>query len=343
MTVLFPVQRGIDGFAPLIVVADIRERGRGSVTRAATQHLDGDRGVYWHDALWRTCPPVTRAFGGRVRSCCVGDVRIASSTLGAADVRWTDRLIAETTDRFFLIWVQRAGSAEIRQGGNRAPLAAGDLTIIDAGAPHQIRMSTGCQSRMFRVPRNRFGSSQSSVARLAGVPIFGASGSARVVSSFLDALADEAGSRCELGPAFVGHGIGLVADLADELVAAADVTAGGAELRARVVAHIEEHLGDLRLSVTGIARAHGLSVRSLQKLFALTGQTVTETIRHRRLEAIRKELERPGSRTRTIAAVARDFGYFDAPHFSRSFRRAYGLTPREWQQRAARWRGLPAR
>jgi AraC-like DNA-binding protein len=313
------------------------------MTRPATQRLDGDRGVYWHDALWRTCPPATRAFGGRVRSCCIGDVRIASSTLGAVDVRWPDRLIADTTDRFLLMWVQRAGSAEIRQGGNRAVLAASDLTIIDAGAPYRIHMSPDCRSRMFRIPRNRFGSSQSSVTRLAGVPIFGASGSGRVVSSFLDALADEAGSRGELSPAFVGRGIGLVADLADELAAAADVTADGGELRARVVGHIDEHLGDPTLSVTGIARAHAVSVRSLQKVFALTGRTVTETIRHRRLETIREELERPGSRTRTIAAVARDFGYFDAPHFSRSFRRAYGLTPREWQQRAARRRGLPAR
>jgi AraC-like DNA-binding protein len=36
--------------------------------------------------------------------------------------------------------------------------------------------------------------------------------------------------------------------------------------------------------------------------------------------------------TPTIAAAARRCGFVDAAHFSRRFREAYGMSPREWRQ-----------
>ncbi|MGW3943963.1 helix-turn-helix domain-containing protein [Streptomyces phaeochromogenes] len=307
------------------------------MVKTPMERRGGEPGAHWHDALWRTCPPAAQAFDGRVRSRCVGDIRISTSALGAWDVSWSQQHIAQPMDRFMLMWVQHAGTTEVQQGGNRAVLAAGDLTVINVSEPYRISTSSDSRSRVFRVPRSRFGTSQSSVARLAGVPIFGTTGSARVVSSFLDAVADEtAGSGTDVSPAIVGQGISLISALAEELTFAANAPAAeGRDLMARIVSYLDERLGDPELTVASAARAHSMSVRSLQRLFAITGRTVSETVRDRRLEAIRHELEQPRSRTRTIAAIARDLGYTDAPHFSRSFRRAYGVSPREWQQRSA--------
>ncbi|MDX2681609.1 AraC family transcriptional regulator [Streptomyces sp. NY05-11A] len=49
---------------------------------------------------------------------------------------------------------------------------------------------------------------------------------------------------------------------------------------------------------------------------------------------------RNGRGSRTIAAVAGRWGFLSAAHFSRVFRSAYGLSPREWRDIAGHVRML---
>jgi AraC-like DNA-binding protein len=52
----------------------------------------------------------------------------------------------------------------------------------------------------------------------------------------------------------------------------------------------------------------------------------------RRLEGARTDLGSPAGRHRTIASVARAWGFSDPSFFSSRFRRRYGVTPRQRQQ-----------
>ncbi|MFE4055658.1 AraC family transcriptional regulator, partial [Streptomyces sp. NPDC059096] len=40
----------------------------------------------------------------------------------------------------------------------------------------------------------------------------------------------------------------------------------------------------------------------------------------------------PRGRLQTIASIGRRWGFVDATHFSRSFKQAYGLSPRAWRE-----------
>ncbi|MGW6923896.1 helix-turn-helix transcriptional regulator [Streptomyces sp. NPDC054950] len=104
----------------------------------------------------------------------------------------------------------------------------------------------------------------------------------------------------------------------------------------RVLEHVELHLTDPDLSPEVIARAHHISVRYLHKLFKDEGTTVGRWILRRRLEECRRDLMRYGRGGRTIAAVAARWGFLSATHFSRVFRSAYGMSPREWRDTAGR-------
>jgi transcriptional regulator GlxA family with amidase domain len=55
-------------------------------------------------------------------------------------------------------------------------------------------------------------------------------------------------------------------------------------------------------------------------------------IRHERLEAVRRDLEDPAKRHRGVAVLAARWGFFDAAHFSRVFRRHYGYPPSQRRQ-----------
>ena len=72
-------------------------------------------------------------------------------------------------------------------------------------------------------------------------------------------------------------------------------------------------------------------MRQLYKTFASSGLSLEQWIIALRLEGARRDLARPDSRQRTIAAVGRRWGFSNPSHFTQRFRAAYGMTPREWR------------
>jgi AraC-like DNA-binding protein len=104
-------------------------------------------------------------------------------------------------------------------------------------------------------------------------------------------------------------------------------------LRTRIKAYVQQHLSEPSLTADRIAAAHNISVRHLYKLWSFDNDLPpAEWIIAGRIEGARRELARPDGDPATIAAVARRWGFVDAPHFSRRFRLAYGMSPREWRQ-----------
>ena len=113
--------------------------------------------------------------------------------------------------------------------------------------------------------------------------------------------------------------------------------AGAAPGRAvleRVLAAIDDRLGDPDLNPRTIADQHRVSVRYLHLLFQRQGTTVNGWIRSRRLEAARRDLAPCGARRRSVSAVAARWGFLSASHFSRTFRAAYGMSPTQWRDQA---------
>jgi AraC-like DNA-binding protein len=103
-------------------------------------------------------------------------------------------------------------------------------------------------------------------------------------------------------------------------------------LYTRIVAFIHNNLTDPGLSPERIAREHYISVRQLYELWAHKQLSLSEWIMSERLEGARRALAVHASTSATIGAIARRWGFRDSAHFSRRFRAAYGLTPREWRQ-----------
>jgi AraC-like DNA-binding protein len=101
-------------------------------------------------------------------------------------------------------------------------------------------------------------------------------------------------------------------------------------LPTRVEAYVQQHLADPALSPETIASASGISVRQLYKLWSARDPSLAEWIIRGRLEGARRDLARDTSAA--VGAVARRWGFTDPTHFSRRFRSAYDLSPREWRQ-----------
>jgi AraC-like DNA-binding protein len=150
-------------------------------------------------------------------------------------------------------------------------------------------------------------------------------------------LVNAVASAHEFSPA-VAHGLAnsaidlltaLVTEQAAESGLSSDVPQSHLAQRAR--AYINQNLGDPALSPDSVARAQHISVRYLHRLFQDEGITVSRLIQHRRLEESAYELARLRRTAPTVSAIAERWGFANPTHFSRVFREAYGLSPREWR------------
>jgi AraC-like DNA-binding protein len=100
---------------------------------------------------------------------------------------------------------------------------------------------------------------------------------------------------------------------------------------AKVKLYIEQHLRDPELSPCAIARGLKLSSRYLRMIFATGSETVSAYILRRRLEECARQMSDPRWRGRSIAEIAFGWGFNSAPHFTRSFRERFGVSPRHYR------------
>ncbi|MER6958706.1 helix-turn-helix domain-containing protein [Streptomyces sp. NPDC000618] len=100
----------------------------------------------------------------------------------------------------------------------------------------------------------------------------------------------------------------------------------GASLVGAAKAAIEKNLDQQELSPVMIAKSLGVSLRTLHRSFAESGDSPMAFARRRRLQKAHDELMRPGTADR-ISEIAARWQYSDAAHFIRHFKSHYGVTP----------------
>ncbi|GAA1392924.1 helix-turn-helix domain-containing protein [Kitasatospora putterlickiae] len=230
------------------------------------------------------------------------------------------------------------GSALVRRHGGSTVLIPGDLLISTSPHPAGLLRDAGCRMVRYRVPCFYLGVRRDDVRRTGGLVVRGSEGVGSLASRLLRTLATRTRAhRARPGDYLARSTSDILAILVAELMEreAPEDPSGSARLLARIRAHIEENLADPGLTPESIARSQHISVRYLHKLFQQDGTTVGQWVRQRRLDACRRELERPSRRPTGVATVAHRWGFVSHSHFSRAFRDAYGISPREWQAYAA--------
>jgi AraC-like DNA-binding protein len=92
---------------------------------------------------------------------------------------------------------------------------------------------------------------------------------------------------------------------------------------------VRTHLLAHRMKVADVARSLGMSTRSFQRKLAEHSVTFAELLEHTRLELARSRLAESSA---SFAEIAVELGFTHATHFSRAFRRACGISPREYRK-----------
>ncbi|WP_051731632.1 helix-turn-helix transcriptional regulator [Kitasatospora phosalacinea] len=308
----------------------------------------------WRDllSLTRDCDastPHVDDFTADLRRLELGPVTFLGSSFPSARFRRSAARVRDSDPGVFHVTLVLDGGFCLEMpDGTGFAARAGEFSLLDSSRPYDLRALGAGQNGPGRPRVNALGIDFPSallpvppdrLRRLLGrYP--GGSGTSLLIADFLHNLDRQAGTLNRataerLGPIMVD----LVSTWLAEEVEATDALTP--ETRRRVLvenvrAFVRNHLHDPALTPSVIAEAHHLSLSYLHRVFTEEngGETLAAWIRRRRLERAHRDLADPALRGTPIHVVAVRCGIPRPDDFSRAFRAAYGLSPRDHRHQA---------
>ncbi|MGP3929002.1 helix-turn-helix domain-containing protein [Nonomuraea sp. KM88] len=238
--------------------------------------------------------------------------------------------------------VPLAGSLQVIWADGHATSGVGDLLVHDmtrvlAARFRAPRQGPRFEAAMVTVPRSLVSLPTHQVDAMLGSRMSATDGIGALLASFITGLAEDQGAYRPADGARLGM---VVLDLVSALLAHAIETSpvvppsNREALILRVQAFVHEHLRDPDLGPRALAAEHHISTSYLHRLFQKEGSTVGGYIRAQRLDRARRDLADPALREVPIHSIAARWGFSHAADFSRAFRRAYGVSPRDFRREA---------
>ena len=279
-------------------------------------------------------PADTETFDAQLTLGTLGPIRVARITSARSAIARTPQHIVHAPGRVFSFILQARGSGVLAQYGHEASLREGDITLCDSAAPHSYHFEETSEVLMLRVPANLLKERLPSPEQFCGRHLSSTEGLACTVAAVMASLCTQL--ERGLSPFFQNSLARHVLDLLvtsyaiafESLTPASSVVSGR---HAKVKLYIEQNLRDPELSPCTIAQGLKLSSRYLRMIFATSSETVSAYVLRRRLEECARQMADPQWRARSIAEIAFSWGFNSAPHFTRSFRDRYGVSPRHYR------------
>lgn len=235
--------------------------------------------------------------------------------------------------------VLRKGIETVREAGREMTLRQGSIAIWDGLQPTDIEIVKPFHKRTLLFPRDRVRAVCPRLGELWALPSLETSGPARLLARYMNALAVEL-------PQLDTAGALSAANVALELLRAAvepELPSGRiaerAALRTEIRRHVRQHLQESDLGPTTIAGVFSMSLRALHALFEDGDESVAVMVRNERLQRCLQDLQHPNAGT--ITEIAFRWGFCETAHFSRVFKRRFGVTPSEVRHMAQIGECLP--
>jgi AraC-like DNA-binding protein len=275
--------------------------------------------------------PVGSALRGRVAGRSVAETRLRriQATRHTFERRTSD-IRAEDPGVLHLLCQDR-GQAAVEQDGRTATLAPGDLLLYDSSRAFSFRTGEEFQFTICLLPK-RLLPLPERVQKEHTARVFssregvGAAAAALLTSIARHVTEPDPSQELALQQAMVSMYVALMSE---------DGASGNPPTVHLSLAKsfIVRNLGDPDLCPADVAAACNLSLSYLHRIFASDGTTVAGYLREKRLQAARHDLSSTAV-NEPVIQVAQRWGITNPAHFSRMFKKRFGLTPGELRRTA---------
>ncbi|MDQ1046302.1 helix-turn-helix domain-containing protein [Streptomyces sp. V4I2] len=310
---------------------------------------------FWREVICEAFVPLspTRTspdpgFAGQVETRPLGEINRARIRSQPQLTSHGPREVSRSQGEFYFVNLQLAGRCAVRQGAAESVVGPGQFTVLDTTEPYYLDFDAEWRMLSFRLPRPQLSTRLPEAHRAAGLgrSIDGSTGVGSVVTALMASLwqlDDLDGSTptpvlAELEQSFLSVvAATLGARTAHDDQDPHDVHAG---TRTAILRFVAANLGDPSLSVATVCRRFAISPRLLHRLFEGEERSFAGTVRSLRLNRCARLLRDPRE-TATITDIAARHGYTDPASFSRTFRREFGISPREMREQQDGYGAVP--
>jgi AraC family transcriptional regulator, positive regulator of tynA and feaB len=290
----------------------------------------------WSDALTDLCgrfnvdPLEASSLEARINYTTVSRLKICQIEVSQHRIAHTDWRIRSSEHPYIKILFQTYGVSYFEQDGRRIEVMPGDCLAYDVSCPHTITSPALTRHEVVVVPKEFLRERGFHTEKMTACKLSSRAGTGRIAHEFLHAAFSEA---TKLSPSSAAGVAESLIDLLLLPLREADSTfdrVGPEAMYIRAQAFIREHLRDPELSIDQISAALGCTKRYLHMLFSERGMTVSDYIWRARLQHCRQELETHAGKT--VTDVAFSWGFSSSSHFSRVFRKYFGVVPSSIQK-----------
>lgn len=282
----------------------------------------------------------------------LGQVMVSGTSVPSLWNHRTPVHIRRSDPELYHLQLHLSGETDVRHAGATTTLGARQFMLSCTSRPYEAFVGRGRTDTMtVAVPPSLLPFPAADLDRLLGRRLSGRTGIGALLADVLIRLgAEHTAYRPADGPRLGTVVVDLLtALLAHELDGDAEAGAGAGAgagathvapeshrraLVLRVQDFVRRNLHTPDLTPASIAAAHHISVRYLHRLFERQGHTVAAWIRAQRLERCCRDLADPAQSGLPIHAIAARWGFSHAADFSRAFRGAYGIPPRDFRRTA---------
>jgi AraC family transcriptional activator of tynA and feaB len=251
--------------------------------------------------------------------CCPDLEAVRSSTMAAKE--------AES----LLLFMVTTGRQVVQTPTETVELRPGSMLLMSSRTTGRIAIPGKVQKRTVRVPLTALAPYDTG----AGVPDFlcldtGENPLARLTQDFLSGVDAELES---MSPVDVeGARSALLVLIAGMIRSSHTPDVSETDflpfLRRQLEKWISDHLTDGAIRVGDLAIAHNVAPRTVHRAFATTRDTMGSVVRSHRLAAARNDLVHTVA---SVAAIAHRWGFCDASHLGREFRREFFMSPGDYR------------
>ncbi len=290
---------------------------------------------FWADAICATFlelspaavgPPEFR--GQLVASRCgaLGVNRVDSDPFDVS--RSTANISRSSKDVFYLMSMPGA-PWRVSQREQRVDLGSGDLVLVDAREPFEIRFPRAGTLLAIELPTKWLESWIPAPDALVGRSLDTASPWCATLGAFVRAFTPEYAAGCrQLGPLLADQLGGLISLVAADTGFAPSPARSRLSMLAReVLRALHERHATPGLTVTHISRQLEVSERTIHRAMCTQRTTFSMALLEIRMKAAFRMLTDPRFDRLSVGEIGRRVGIADGSHFARQYRKHFGIPP----------------